>query len=110
MQKEKRKEQEEQDIKDVIATRSSDLDKEDKDPRMEWGALVIDHLWLQRIKHKPVRDCYYTAKKAKARDPFLVDNPTKTTIDSKNNTWDKGNLSKDKDFDPNVEIKDIETV
>jgi hypothetical protein len=35
MQKEKLKEQEEQDIEDVIAAHGSDLDEEDRDPRME---------------------------------------------------------------------------
>jgi hypothetical protein len=71
-QKEKLKEQDKQDIEDVIAT--DDSDKEVRKPRP------------QRIKRKPARDCYYTAKEAEAGDPLLVDNPAKTTTDSEHDS------------------------
>jgi len=43
---------------------------------------------LQRIRHELARDCYYTAKEAKAGDPLLVDDPTEKTTDSKDNPVD----------------------
>jgi hypothetical protein len=69
---------------------------------------VTDHLWPQPIKRKPVRDCYYTAEEAEAGDPLLVDNPTETTTDSEDDGWDEGNPSEDEEFDPDVEMEDIE--
>jgi hypothetical protein len=71
---------------------------------------VTDHLQPQRIKRKPVRDCYYTAEEAEAGDPLLVNNPIETTADFEDDGWDKGNPSEDEDFDPDVEMEDIKVV
>jgi hypothetical protein len=34
------------------------------------------------------KDCYYTAKEAKARDPLVVKDPAKETTDSEDNFAD----------------------
>jgi hypothetical protein len=103
----KEQEEQEQDIEDVITTHSGDPFEEDQDPRMEWGA---DQLRPQRIKCKPVRDCYYTAEEAEAGDPLLVEDPAEKTTDSEDDGWDEGDPSEDEDFDPDVEMEDTEMV
>jgi len=80
------------------------------------NASVTDLLRLQRpqrIKREPARDCYYTAEEAEAGDPLLVDDPAEKTTDSKDDPadgWDEPNSDEDEDFDPDVEMEDIERV
>jgi len=67
----------------------------------------------QRIRHEPARDCYYTAKEAEAGDPLLVDDPAEKTTDSEDDpadSWDEPGSDEDKDFDPDVEMEDIDKV
>ena len=93
-----------------------DLDKEHRDPILPQDTSVTDLLWpqrLQHIRHEPARDCYYTAKEAKAGDPLLVNDPAEKTTNSEDNPvdgQDKPSSDKDKDFDPNVEMEDIDKV
>jgi hypothetical protein len=90
-QLQEQEEQEEQRIKDALAMHKRDSDKEHKDPTLPWDAFVTDLLRPQRpqrIRHEPARDCYYTAKEAKAGDPLLVNDPAEKTTDSEDNLAD----------------------
>ena len=74
---------------------------------------MTDHLRPQRIKRLPAKDCYYTVEEAEAGDPLVVKDPAEKTTDSEDDLadgWDEPNSSEDKDFDPDVEIEDIEMV
>jgi hypothetical protein len=67
----------------------------------------------QRIKREPARDCYYTAEEAEAGDPLLVDDPAEKITDSEDDLvdgWDEPGSDEDEDFDPDVEMEDIDRV
>ena len=64
----------------------------------------------QRTKRLLARDCYFTTKEAKEGNPLVVSNPTEETTDSKDNLADSQDNNNKDNFNPNVNIKDIEMV
>ena len=74
---------------------------------------MTDHLRPQRIKRLLAKDCYYTVEEAEAGDPLVVEDPAEKTTDSEDDLadgWDEPNSSEDEDFDPDVEMEDIDMV
>ena len=105
MLKEQEENQREQDIEVAIDVHQGDLDEEHGD--------LLRPQRPQRIKRQPARDCYFTAEEAEAGDPHVVENPAEETTESENDLadgWDEPNSSEDEDFDPDVEMEDIEMV
>jgi hypothetical protein len=92
-----------------------DSDEKHRDPTLPWDASVTDLLRPQRLQHikrEPARDCYYTAEEAEAGD-LLVDDPAEKTTDSEDDPadgWDEPGSNEDEDFDPDVEMEDIDKV
>jgi hypothetical protein len=84
----KEEKQFEQDIKDAVAKYSNDLDRESRDPRLFVESSVTGLLQLQQTKRFLAKDCYFTAKEAKARDPCVVADPTRQTTDSEDDLAD----------------------
>jgi hypothetical protein len=104
----------EQDIEDAFAM--GDLDDEDIDPANPYVSTQDllqqqeELLWPQRIKRLLARDSYYTAEEAKAGDPRVVEDPADQTTDSEAELGDSWDEDDDEDFDPDVEMEDIEMV
>jgi len=102
VQRKQEEKQLEQDINNAIA--KGDLDDKDRDPKNLLQPLS------QRIKRLPARDCYFTAKEAKAGNPCVVKDPAEQTTESKDDLAD-GWDDEDKDkFDPDIEMEDIDMV
>jgi hypothetical protein len=88
------------------AIAENNKDDEDRDSL----TVAIDLLRPQRIKRQPARDCYFTAEEAEAGDTLVVQDPVGETTDSEDQLADGWDDDDEDDFDPDVEMEDVEMV
>jgi hypothetical protein len=74
---------------------------------------VTEFLRPQREHRKPAQNRYFTSAEAEAGDPLCIEDPAGETTDTESDLrsgWDEDDKDEDAEFDPDVDIEDIEMV